>query len=169
MILRKERLHGEACGGDQYPFGNLCGSDESPNEEVAWTGFISPTIQGRFSLITDKQLASTLQNNNRVPFVDKHKRQKDQVRTMEGETLNNHMFSWKMPGLPLSALRTLDAPVLEAKQPGICCLDGFALNFFPAQKSMGTNVKAENIKALLLHTAGYQASVCQGKLMNAHL
>jgi len=76
-----------------------------------------------------------------------------EVSTREGKALNIHMFCSKKPGLLLSTMRALDELGLDVKQAIISCLNGFALDVFRAEQSMGGDVTAEEIKALLLHTA----------------
>nr|WBK62444.1 bHLH family protein [Larix kaempferi] len=80
-----------------------------------------------------------------------------EVKTREGKTLNIHMFCSKKPGLLLSTISALDGLGLDVKQAVISCFNGFALDVFLAEQPKG-NVTAEEIKALLLHTAGYQAA-----------
>lgn len=79
-----------------------------------------------------------------------------EVSTREGNALNIQMFCSKKPGLLLSTIRALDGLGLDVKQAIISCLNGFALDVFRAEQSMGLDVTAEEIKALLLHTADNQ-------------
>lgn len=79
-----------------------------------------------------------------------------EVSTREGNALNIQMFCSKKPGLLLSTIRALDGLGLDVKQAIISCLNGFALDVFRAEQSTGLDVTAEEIKALLLHTADNQ-------------
>jgi UTP:GlnB (protein PII) uridylyltransferase len=76
-----------------------------------------------------------------------------EVNTREGKALSIQMFSSKKPGLLLSTIRALDGLGLDVKQAVISCLNGFALDVFQAEQHMARDVTAEEIKALLLHTA----------------
>lgn len=79
-----------------------------------------------------------------------------EVSTREGKALNIQMFCSKKPGLLLSTIRALEGLGLDVKQAIISCLNGFALDVFQAEQSMGVDVTADEIKALLLHTADNQ-------------
>lgn len=81
-----------------------------------------------------------------------------EVRTREGKALHIHMFCSGNPGLLRSTIKALDGLGVDIKQAVISCLRGFVLDVLQ-EKSMGKDVTAEEIKALLLHTAGYQAGV----------
>ncbi|XP_057863834.1 transcription factor ICE1 isoform X1 [Cryptomeria japonica] len=84
---------------------------------------------------------------------------KVEVRTTEGKTLNIHMFCARKPSLLLSTMMALDGLGLDVKQAVISCFNGFALNVFQAEKTMGNEIPAEDIKTVLLHTAGYQSTL----------
>ncbi|CAM6100260.1 unnamed protein product [Calypogeia fissa] len=77
-----------------------------------------------------------------------------EVRTREGRALNIHMFCQRKPGLLLSTMRALDGLGLDVQQAVISCFNGFALDVFKAEQSKEADVGPDEIKAVLLHTAG---------------
>lgn len=80
-----------------------------------------------------------------------------EVRLREGRAVNIHMFCARRPGLLLSTMRALDGLGLDIQQAVISCFNGFALDVFRAEQSKdGPGVLPEEIKEVLLHSAGYQ-------------
>ncbi|KAL1539926.1 transcription factor ICE1-like [Salvia divinorum] len=79
-----------------------------------------------------------------------------EVRLREGRAVNIHMFCARRPGLLLSTMRALDNLGLDIQQAVISCFNGFALDVFRAEQFReGQDVLPEQIKAVLLDSAGY--------------
>lgn len=79
-----------------------------------------------------------------------------EVRAREGRAVNIHMFCGRRPGLLLSTMRALDSLGLDIQQAVISCFNGFALDIFRAEQSKeGQDVHPEQIKAVLLDSAGF--------------
>ncbi|XP_041005343.1 transcription factor ICE1-like isoform X1 [Juglans microcarpa x Juglans regia] len=93
-----------------------------------------------------------------------------EVRVREGRAVNIHMFCARRPGLLLSTMRALDNLGLDIQQAVISCFNGFALDVFRAEVNQrldyfwstvhqqcreGEDVLPEQIKAVLLDSAGY--------------
>ncbi|XP_072965234.1 transcription factor ICE1-like [Typha angustifolia] len=80
-----------------------------------------------------------------------------EVRLREGRAVNIHMFCARRPGLLLSTMRALDNLGLDIQQAVISCFNGFALDVFRAEQCKDTPaVLPDEIKAVLLHSAGFQ-------------
>ncbi|KAI4348378.1 hypothetical protein L6164_009109 [Bauhinia variegata] len=80
-----------------------------------------------------------------------------EVRLREGRAVNIHMFCSRRPGLLLSIMRSLDNLGLDVQQAVISCFNGFALDVFRAEQCReGQDVLPEQIKAVLLDSAGFQ-------------
>ncbi|XP_010910115.3 transcription factor ICE1 [Elaeis guineensis] len=83
-----------------------------------------------------------------------------EVRAREGRAVNIHMFCGRKPGLLLSTMRALDGLGLDVQQAVISCFNGFALDVFRAEQCKdGPGVLPEEIKAVLLHSTGYQSGI----------
>ncbi|KAL4295074.1 hypothetical protein HN51_045953 [Arachis hypogaea] len=83
-----------------------------------------------------------------------------EVRLREGRAVNIHMFCGRKAGLLLSTMRALDTLGLDIQQAVISCFNGFALDIFRAEQCKeGQDVHPEQIKAVLLDTAGYPAII----------
>ncbi|CAN6709124.1 unnamed protein product [Malus baccata var. baccata] len=80
---------------------------------------------------------------------------KVEVRVREGRTVNIHMFCARRPGLFLSTMRALDNLDLDIQQAVISCFNGFALDVFRAEQCMENQFLPEQIKAVLLDSAGF--------------
>ncbi|KAL5717362.1 hypothetical protein ACHQM5_010377 [Ranunculus cassubicifolius] len=79
-----------------------------------------------------------------------------EVRVREGRAVNIHMFCARRPGLLLSAMKALDTIGLDIQQAVISCFNGFALDVFRAEQCKeGMDVPPEDIKAILLDSAGF--------------
>ncbi|KAK9072352.1 hypothetical protein SSX86_008786 [Deinandra increscens subsp. villosa] len=79
-----------------------------------------------------------------------------EVRQREGRAVNIHMFCSRRPGLLLSTTRALEALGLDIQQAVISCFNGFALDVFRAEQCKeGQDVHPDEVKAVLLETAGY--------------
>lgn len=79
------------------------------------------------------------------------------VRMREGQAFNIHMFCARRPGILLSTLRALNSLGLDIEQAVISCFNGFAMDVFRAEQwKDGPVPLPEEIKAVLLHTAGLQ-------------
>ncbi|CAJ1790440.1 unnamed protein product [Sphenostylis stenocarpa] len=87
----------------------------------------------------------------------KNQAAKVEVRVREGRAFNIHMFCTRRPGLLLSTMRALDNLGLDVQQAVISCFNGFALDVFKAEQCReGQDVLPEQIKAVLLDSAGFQ-------------
>ncbi|KAK1423219.1 hypothetical protein QVD17_18515 [Tagetes erecta] len=85
---------------------------------------------------------------------------KVEVHAREGRGLNIHMVCGRRPGLLLSTLRALENLGLDIQQAVISCFNGFALDVFRAQQCReGQEMLPEQIKAVLLETAGYHGAI----------
>nr|AFK44043.1 unknown [Lotus japonicus] len=85
---------------------------------------------------------------------------KVEVRVREGRAVNIHMFCTRRPGLLLSTMKALDNLGLDVQQAVISCFNGFALDVFRAEQcTEGQDVLPEQIKAVLLDSAGYPGMV----------
>ncbi|OVA09662.1 Myc-type [Macleaya cordata] len=79
-----------------------------------------------------------------------------EVRVREGRAVNIHMFCARRPGLLLSTMRALDGLGIDIQQAVISCFNGFALDVFRAEQCKeGLDVPPEEIKAVLLNSAGF--------------
>ncbi|KAI3856672.1 hypothetical protein MKX03_026797 [Papaver bracteatum] len=79
-----------------------------------------------------------------------------EVRVREGRAVNIHMFCSRRPGLLLSTMRALDGLGIDIQQAVISCFNGFALDVFRAEQCKeGLDVPPEEIKAVLLNSAGF--------------
>ncbi|PRQ54343.1 putative transcription factor bHLH family [Rosa chinensis] len=77
------------------------------------------------------------------------------VQIREGRALNIRMLSPRRPGLLLSTMRALDNLGLDIQQAVISCFNGFALDVFQAQQSRESHFLPEQIRAVLLKSAGF--------------
>ncbi|KAI3717594.1 hypothetical protein L1987_69311 [Smallanthus sonchifolius] len=85
---------------------------------------------------------------------------KVEVHAREGRGVNIHMLCGRRPGLLLSTLRALENLGLDIQQAVISCFNGFALDVFRAQQCReGQEMLPEQIKAVLLQTAGYHGAI----------
>ncbi|PQP91980.1 transcription factor ICE1-like protein [Prunus yedoensis var. nudiflora] len=84
---------------------------------------------------------------------------KVEVRVREGRTVNIHMFCARRPGLLLSAMRALDNLGLDIQQAVISCFNGFALDVFRAEQCRESQFLPEQIKAVLLDSAGFHEMI----------
>ncbi|KAK4350117.1 hypothetical protein RND71_029430 [Anisodus tanguticus] len=83
-----------------------------------------------------------------------------EVRAREGRAVNIHMICSRRPGLLLSTMRALDTLGLDIQQAVISCFNGFALDIFRAEQSKeGQDVHPEQIKAVLLDSAGFHGMI----------
>ncbi|XAR58323.1 hypothetical protein NMG60_11026773 [Bertholletia excelsa] len=78
-----------------------------------------------------------------------------EVRVKEGGAVNIHMLCSRRPGLLLSTMRALDTLGLDIQQAVISCFNGFILDVFRAELKEGLEVLPEQIKAVLLESAGF--------------
>jgi len=80
-----------------------------------------------------------------------------EVRMREGHAVNIHMFCARRPGILLSTMTALDGLGLDIEQAVISCFNGFAMDVFRAEQcGDGPGLVPDEIKAVLLHTAGLQ-------------
>ncbi|WVZ67568.1 hypothetical protein U9M48_016625 [Paspalum notatum var. saurae] len=78
-----------------------------------------------------------------------------EVRMREGHAVNIHMFCARRPGILLSTMTALDSLGLDIEQAVISCFNGFAMDVFRAEQcGDGPGLVPEEIKAVLMHTAG---------------
>ncbi|KAJ4974674.1 hypothetical protein NE237_007848 [Protea cynaroides] len=83
-----------------------------------------------------------------------------EVRVREGRAVNIHMFCARRPGLLLSTMKALDRLGLDIQQAVISCFNGFALDVFRAEQCKeGPDVPPEDIKAVLLDSAGFNGMI----------
>ncbi|KAL5227659.1 hypothetical protein ABZP36_015924 [Zizania latifolia] len=83
-----------------------------------------------------------------------------EVRMREGHAVNIHMFCARRPGILMSTLRALDKLGLGIEQAVISCFNGFAMDVFRAEQCRdGPGLGPEEIKAVLLHSAGLQNAI----------
>ncbi|XP_051147505.1 transcription factor SCREAM2-like [Andrographis paniculata] len=83
-----------------------------------------------------------------------------EVRVREGRAVNIHMFCGRKPGLLLSTLKAMDNLGLDVQQAVISCFNGFALDVFRAEQCVeGQDLSPDQIKAVLLDSAGFQGMV----------
>ncbi|KAI3942934.1 hypothetical protein MKW98_005446 [Papaver atlanticum] len=83
-----------------------------------------------------------------------------EVRVREGRAVNIHMFCSRRPGLLLSTMRALDGLGIDIQQAVISCFNGFALDVFRAEQCKeGLDVPPEEIKAVLLNSAGFHGMI----------
>ncbi|MCD7451815.1 inducer of cbf expression [Datura stramonium] len=83
-----------------------------------------------------------------------------EVRAREGRAVNIHMFCSRRPGLLLSTMRALENLGLDIQQAVISCFNGFALDIFRAEQSNeGQDIHPEQIKAVLLDSAGFHGMI----------
>ncbi|TKY60536.1 Transcription factor ICE1 [Spatholobus suberectus] len=83
---------------------------------------------------------------------------KVEVGLREGRAVNIHMFCDRKPGLLLSTMRALDNLGLDIQQAVISYFNGFAMNIFRAEQcNEGQDVHPEQIKAVLLDSAGFHS------------
>ncbi|CAF2035299.1 hypothetical protein YC2023_105034 [Brassica napus] len=79
-----------------------------------------------------------------------------EVRVREGRAVNINMFCGRRPGLLLATMKALDNLGLDVQQAVISCFNGFALDVFRAEQCQeGQEILPDQIKAVLLDTAGY--------------
>lgn len=105
-----------------------------------------PTLPNR---IKEELCPSSLPSPNGQPA-------RVEVRLREGRAVNIHMFCGRKPGLLLSTMRALDNLGLDIQQAVISCFNGFAMDIFRAEQCKeGQDVHPEQIKAILLDSAGY--------------
>lgn len=118
---------------------------------AAATGFypLTPTATTIPSCIKEEAFPSVLLSPTGQPI-------RIEVRQREGKAVNIHMFCSRRPGLLLSIMRTLDTLGLDIQQAVISCFNGFALDVFRAEQCHeGQDVHPDQIKAMLLESAGY--------------
>lgn len=118
---------------------------------AAATGFypLTPTATTIPSCIKEEVFPSALLSPTGQPI-------RIEVRQREGKAVNIHMFCSRRPGLLLSIMRTLDTLGLDIQQAVISCFNGFALDVFRAEQCHeGQDVHPDQIKAMLLESAGY--------------
>ncbi|KAF8762457.1 hypothetical protein HU200_009422 [Digitaria exilis] len=78
-----------------------------------------------------------------------------EVRVREGQAINIHMFCARRPGILLSTVTALESMGIDIEQAVISCFNGFAMDVFRAEQcGDGPGPGADEIKAVLLHTAG---------------
>lgn len=79
-----------------------------------------------------------------------------EVRLREGRVVTIHMLCARRPGLLLSSMKAIEALGLDVQQAVISCFNGFALDVFKAEQcNDGPGLQPEEIKAVLLQSAGY--------------
>ncbi|KAL8140920.1 hypothetical protein V2J09_006941 [Rumex salicifolius] len=109
---------------------------------------LTPTLPNLPSRIKEELCPSSLPSPNGQPA-------RIEVRLREGRAVNIHMFCGRRPGLLLSVMRALDGVGLDIQQAVISCFNGFAMDIFRAEQCKEGDVHPEQIKALLLESAGF--------------
>ncbi|QCE14611.1 transcription factor MYC2 [Vigna unguiculata] len=110
---------------------------------------LTPTPPTLPSRIKEELCPSSLPSPNAQPA-------RVEVRLREGRAVNIHMFCARKPGLLLSTMRAMDNLGLDIQQAVISCFNGFAMDIFRAEQCKeGQDVHPEQIKAVLLDSAGY--------------
>ncbi|KAG1370207.1 transcription factor ICE1 [Cocos nucifera] len=123
----------------------------SPLPSAATASFhpLTPTLPTLPCRVKEELCPSSLPSPNSQPA-------RVEVRVREGRAVNIHMFCARRPGLLLSTMRALDGLGLDIQQAVISCFNGFALDVFRAEQCKdGPGVLPEEIKAVLLHSAGF--------------
>uniref|UniRef100_A0A1D1Z7F2 Transcription factor ICE1 n=1 Tax=Anthurium amnicola TaxID=1678845 RepID=A0A1D1Z7F2_9ARAE len=140
LLQRINDLHNEL---DSTPSGSSLPSTTTPNFHP-----LTPTPPTLPCRVKEELCPSSLPSpNSQLPRVE--------VREREGRAVNIHMFCARRPGLLLSTMRALDNLGLDIQQAVISCFNGFALDVFRAEQCKdGPGVRADEIKAVLLHSAG---------------
>ncbi|XP_020113605.1 transcription factor ICE1-like [Ananas comosus] len=111
---------------------------------------LTPTPQTLPSRVKEELCPSSLPSPTSQPA-------RVEVRVREGRAVNIHMFCSRRPGLLLSTMRALDNLGLDVQQAVISCFNGFAMDVFRAEQCRdGPGVLPEEIKAVLMHSAGFQ-------------
>ncbi|KAL6011761.1 hypothetical protein ACLOJK_002226 [Asimina triloba] len=114
---------------------------------------LTPTPQTLPSRVKEELCPNSLPSPNNQPA-------RVEVRVREGRAVNIHMFCARRPGLLLSTMRALDGLGLDIQQAVISCFNGFALDVFRAEQCKeGPDVLPDEIKAVLLHSAGFQGTM----------
>ncbi|KAF3786700.1 Transcription factor [Nymphaea thermarum] len=130
--------------------------ESTPNSSVATTPSFHPLTPTPPTLpcrVKEELCPSSLPSPNSQPA-------RVEVRVREGRAVNIHMFCGRRPGLLLSIMRALDGLGLDVQQAVISCFNGFALDVFRAEQCKdGPDVLPEEIKAVLLHSAGFHAAM----------
>ncbi|KAI9176321.1 hypothetical protein LWI28_001304 [Acer negundo] len=110
---------------------------------------LTPTPPSLHSRIKDELVPSSLASPTGQARVE--------VKVREGRAVNIHMFCGRIPGLLLSTVKALDSMGLDIQQAVISCFNGFAMDVFRAEQCKeGQDVHPEQIKAVLLDSAGFQ-------------
>ncbi|CAD5177621.1 unnamed protein product [Musa acuminata subsp. malaccensis] len=114
---------------------------------------LTPTLPTLPCRVKEELCPSSLPSPNSQPA-------RVEVRVREGRAVNIHMFCARRPGLLLSTMRALDGLGLDIQQAVISCFNGFALDVFRAEQCKeGPGVLPEEIKAVLLHSAGFDNTI----------
>ncbi|WOL01763.1 hypothetical protein Cni_G10480 [Canna indica] len=114
---------------------------------------LTPTLPTLPCRVKEELCASSFPSPNSQPA-------RVEVRLREGRAVNIHMFCARRPGLLLSTMRALDSLGLDIQQAVISCFNGFALDVFRAEQCKeGPGVMPEEIKTVLLHSAGYDSTM----------
>ncbi|XP_038989364.1 transcription factor ICE1 [Phoenix dactylifera] len=128
-------------------------SSSLPSAATASFHPVTPTLPTLPCRVKEELCPSSLPSPNSQPA-------RVEVRVREGRAVNIHMFSARRPGLLLSTMRALDGLGLDIQQAVISCFNGFALDVFRAEQCKdGPGVLPEEIKAVLLHSAGFQSTM----------
>lgn len=130
-------------------------STPSSSSLPATTSFypLTPTLPTLPCRVKEELCSSSLPSPNSQPA-------RVEVRLREGRAVNIHMFCARRPGLLLAIMRALDGLGLEVQQAVISCFNGFALDVFRAEQCKeAPEVLPEDIKAVLLHSAGFHGSM----------
>ncbi|XP_073525714.1 uncharacterized protein [Phyllobates terribilis] len=112
---------------------------------------LTPTLPNLPSRIKEELCPSSLPSPNGQPA-------RIEVRLREGRAVNIHMFCSRRPGLLLSVMKALDNVGLDIQQAVISCFNGFAMDIFRAEQCKEGDVHPEQIKAMLLESAGFTTS-----------
>uniref|UniRef100_A0A453S0N6 Plant bHLH transcription factor ACT-like domain-containing protein n=1 Tax=Aegilops tauschii subsp. strangulata TaxID=200361 RepID=A0A453S0N6_AEGTS len=113
---------------------------------------LTPTLPALPSRVKEELCPSALPSpTGQQPTVE--------VRLREGRAVNIHMLCPRRPGLVLSAMKAIEALGLDVQQAVISCFNGFALDVFKAECKDGPGLQPEEIKAVLLQSAGFHPAM----------
>nr|XP_004235842.1 transcription factor ICE1 [Solanum lycopersicum] len=111
---------------------------------------LTPTASALPSRIKEELVPSPLSSPTGQPA-------RIEVRVREGKAVNIHMICSRKPGVLLSTMKALDSLGLDIQQAVISCFNGFVLDVFRAEQSNeGQEMHPDQIKAVLMETAGFQ-------------
>ncbi|EFJ15029.1 hypothetical protein SELMODRAFT_119431 [Selaginella moellendorffii] len=103
---------------------------------------------------TARPLIKEESSTSQAPIAEPEQPARIEVKMQKGKDFNIHMFCGSRPGLLLSMMKALDGLGLDVQQAVISCFNGFVFDIFRAEATKEGEVGPEEIKTVLLHTAG---------------